>query len=802
VLCRVSVVSEFTGEIAATLSADPEAPALLAALHRRQLFISRRAGSPAAYRFHDLFREFLSLELSRRWPAAECARLRSQAAAVLATQERQDEAVDLALAAADWELAQRLLLALAPVVIKEGRRARFTNWCQQLPADVSGANGWLCHWLGVANMSNDMAAEQYFEQAYELLNASHDDRGAYLTAVNAVLSKTDSWRTHTGLSRWTRRVLSCLDHEPQDLSEAERALGWSGTLRAIEFADDYRVDRPTVERLLARTSAWLEQNAVSQDVNLRVAVSQSLIEYAGTDGKRELFDRAVDSVSGDLRHRELAPWVLGLWLVAFGSMSGRYFPFSRRGFPYPDAQAALRAAADIGVREQLRGVEFGALYHLQLLAKLRGSFEEFGMLVDRLAGIADSRYTTQVAIVADCQAARWTIEGSASRARPFCEQFMLAIEKADEPPIERWPHYITQFQVELRAGDYDAARNQLTAVLPQFDGEVRRRTAACVAIAEALRVRDEPDATYPALLRRAMDALAASNYFSVLLNLPDVLASLCDDALGIGAQDEYCKQLIAQRKLAPPTRSAHWPWTLCIHVLGDFRLMLHGCELDVGPKAPRKSLDLLKLLASARDQRLALDAAHEAIWPDADGAQAKAACDQALHRLRKWLGGDDLVVQREGHLKLDSTRVWVDLQFWQQTLAAAQAADAAARAGRMDRALEDFAGPLLDDDVVRLGLVRQTARIESDYLDATDQVFRQLTGQGGLAPVGQRVYARALRHFPTSERALEGLLRARILAGEHAAAVAEFRRFEKTVAATRGGTPSARLRHLIAPLLA
>ena len=56
----------------------------------------------------------------------------------------------------------------------------------------------------------------------------------------------------------------------------------------------------------------------------------------------------------------------------------------------------------------MRGVEFGALYHLQLLMKMRNDFSEFATLIARLAEIADSRYTTQVAVAADCQAALHT----------------------------------------------------------------------------------------------------------------------------------------------------------------------------------------------------------------------------------------------------------------------------------------------------------------------------------------------------------------------------------------------------------
>ena len=141
--------------------------------------------------------------------------------------------------------------------------------------------------------------------------------------------------------------------------------------------------------------------------------------------------------------------MLGDWLVNFGSATARYFPTPTGISLCLTPEDALRAAIAIGKRERLRGVEFGALYHLQLLMKLRGDFSEFEALVARLAEIADSRYTTQVAVVADCQAAAHTLKGDHALARAACDRFMAAIEAANEPPIERWPHFITKFQVLL-----------------------------------------------------------------------------------------------------------------------------------------------------------------------------------------------------------------------------------------------------------------------------------------------------------------------------------------------------------------
>jgi len=94
----------------------------------------------------------------------------------------------------------------------------------------------------------------------------------------------------------------------------------------------------------------------------------------------------------------------------------------------------LRAAVAIGEREGLRGVEFGALYHLQLLMKMRNDWSEFATVIARIDEIADSRFATQVAVAADCRATLHTRQRAFAEAYRDCKRFMEAIEAANEPP--------------------------------------------------------------------------------------------------------------------------------------------------------------------------------------------------------------------------------------------------------------------------------------------------------------------------------------------------------------------------------
>jgi LuxR family maltose regulon positive regulatory protein len=237
---------------------------------------------------------------------------------------------------------------------------------------------------------------------------------------------------------------------------------------------------------------------------------------------------------------------------------------------------------------------------------------------------------------------------------------MTAIEAANEPPLERWPHFITKFQVLLAEGNADGAAAFLTDLLPLFSGALRQRMDTCIRIARACRAKWHRDAAYPQLLRESFAELRTANWPAILLNVPGLLAELCGDALDHDIEPGLCRSLIARRALAPPPgASANWPWPLKVHMRDGLALDRDGVRIDLGAKPPARSLEILRLLASAKDQSCSLQQLYDRLWPDADGDKAKAACEQALHRLRRLLGRADLVVQREGKLRLAPDKVWV-----------------------------------------------------------------------------------------------------------------------------------------------
>lgn len=795
-MLKVSLLPEITPDLVKDLTGSEAARTLLARLHQRQLLVTRGESARSVYHLHDLLRDFLQNLLAQHFATHELASLREQAATLLNAAGYPDAAIELALQAQSWSLARGLISQRAETLIAQGRRATLIDWCNTLPA--SECDAWICYWLGVANMADDAAAESWFARAWAAFAERGELDGQCLTAARAVLSKSDSWRTHEGLAAWTQRVIDVIDRDFPKLSRGDQLLAWTGMLRAVDFAQNYRSDAPAVRRLRQSLLDRLAVRTAGDTSNLRLMASLTLIDHAGATGAADLFERAVDSVADDLRASDLSSWVFGSWLVTFGSVTSRYFSYAKRGFPYNSPEEALRAAVAIGEREALRGVEFGALYHLQLLMKLRNDWSEFATLIARIAEISDSRFTTQVAVAADCEAALHTRQKRFAAASADCERFMTAIEAANEPPLERWPHFITKFQVLLAAEMPNEAAAFLEGLIHLFDGAIRQRTQLCILAAHAFAAKWHGSADYAERLRTFMTHLRAANWTAALINLPDHLAELCADALELGIEADFCTALIQRRALVPPESSpSRWPWPLRLFVLGDFRMELNGAAVNPGAKPSTRSLDILRVLAIAKDHACSLQDIYEWLWPDAEGDQAKAACEQALHRLRKLLSTSDLIVQREARLYLSAQHTWVDLVDWERKLTLALRTSQEAV---MQRALDEFGGPLFHSERAAAWALPAIERVRSKFIELAGRLARKLEAQGNHAGA-RAVFLRAIDRYPTSAVCYEGLIRNRLAMQDQAGALEDYERYLRVIRSTREATPSPAIRSLVGALL-
>ena len=203
--------------------------------------------------------------------------------------------------------------------------------------------------------------------------------------------------------------------------------------------------------------------------------------------------------------------------------------------------------------------------------------------------------------------------------------------------------------------------------------------------------------------------------------------------------------------------------------------------------------NLMAFLAMHPDKEHPRERLVEALWPGKPGGQTRNRLNVTLYHLRKSLDSLDssfseAIVSRRATIRLDSSKVRIDLRVFRQSIAAARrATDDAARRRSYARAVSEYTGPLAPEVNEDWSLARQVESSEM-FQEAAVWLAGELEERGD--PVGARaILSAALDVEPFSERATELLTSWYIRSGQHEMAVSCAKRLRRALAA-HGRPPS------------
>ena len=116
------------------------------------------------------------------------------------------------------------------------------------------------------------------------------------------------------------------------------------------------------------------------------------------------------------------------------------------------------------------------------------------------------------------------------------------------------------------------------------------------------------------------------------------------------------------------TQEHHGTPLVSIFTLGRFSLLLNGKPAEFGRKVPRRPLELLKTIIALGGREISTASLMSALWPDVDGDTAQRSFDTTLHRLRKIVGDDRVLVLKDGKLSLNGRHCWIDVWAFERLL--------------------------------------------------------------------------------------------------------------------------------------
>jgi LuxR family maltose regulon positive regulatory protein len=648
-------------ELAAELTGRDDVVALLERLAAASLFTDRRgAGAGTVYVFHALFAEFLSRRIERALTPTPLRALRARAGRLLLARGLVDAGLQRLADAGAWDETAAALARLAPDYIAAGRTAALRTHLDRLPDVPRRA---LVYWRALCTLDADPVA------ALADLEIAQRDAGDNADAALAVAAARAVALLALGRMAALDGCLQVLDACAQRATEIAAGAGTDvdshpgaaddefalrvvpGLLSAVVMRAPWH---PLAEPLAARAERLLHrESAPGQRLLLGTLVFHLLWR-----GHVDRLERIVAHVDALCTHPAAAPRALLRWwgvVVLVKTLLGRQHE------AHADAQRALAlAASDKALAPQRAGCELQAML-VALAAR------------DAVA----ARHHLDAAALAlrpDQAAERSTLEH---------QRAILALLEQDAPTAlrlmraavdsARGSGFVLREHIALIghalaaacSGAHDEAARALDEVFAHpFHAEARWHhwVGGAVAAYAALQ-RGEGEAALMHL-RGALGAAAAHGFRHgpMLFACGDMMARLMALALAHGIEPAVARDIVRRHTLAaPPGADALWPWPLRVHALGGWRVELDDAPLPAGRKESRRLLELLRLLVAQGDAPLPLAAAADTLWPDAEGDAARNALDNALHRLRRMLGGDDRVLLRHGALLLNPAYCWSDV---------------------------------------------------------------------------------------------------------------------------------------------
>lgn len=138
-LLATSVLDVMTPETCDRLLQRTDSSQIFAYLEEQQLFLIPLTGQNRAYRYHQLFRDFLLEQLGE-----ECISLRRRAGRIASELGDKDQAVEFMLSAGIDSETLSLVIEAGLLAFRQGRWLTVARWLEQIDVERIQAEPWLC----------------------------------------------------------------------------------------------------------------------------------------------------------------------------------------------------------------------------------------------------------------------------------------------------------------------------------------------------------------------------------------------------------------------------------------------------------------------------------------------------------------------------------------------------------------------------------------------------------------------------------------------------------------------------------
>lgn len=632
------------------LTGDALTALRVAGLCHTHCFIDRHAQPSEVYQYHSLFRNFLLTEGRARFTPERLRVLQARAAQLL-EQDGQCEAAALQLISArDWQSLVALVSRHVAVMLRQGRVQTIESWLHALPADYLAATPWGLYWLGLCHLHHcDRLGPNEFSRAYELFKVAGDREGillAWAGAVDALLA-THNYRA---LDPWMADLDEQLRHSPDLPSGNVEHRVTTSMFSALLHRCPGRIDR----------DAWHERlkNCLreSDDGTQTVAMARAALQYQVWFGTSAGCAVVVDRVRVIAQTAGQTP----ANVIQCGLIEATYLWFTAS---FGECLTSIRSSLDIAAESGLHRWD-NELYGLGVCANI--GLSRYPEAQDWLQKMSMTLYLRcrhdagqYHYLSAWCEMARGDTVGAFEHANAAHRIFSLGGGVLDIALADG-----CLAQLSFERSEWHDARQSLDALRAAVTAT---GSPHLEFVCHLIHFSQENGKAAKGRSRNILSRLFAlgsrHDYQNSCWWQRRLVAQAAVMALSMSIDVEYVQSLVRRHDLTldnPPFAVERWPWPIKIHTLGRFSLLKYDQPLWASRKAQHKPLEMLKVLIAYGGREVSVDLIAAVLWPDAEGDAAHNSFEITLHRLRKLIGMDRILLLRDGRLTLDSRYCWVD----------------------------------------------------------------------------------------------------------------------------------------------
>jgi len=783
-LLKTAFLTSTTAEMAEALTGVRHSGKILSQLHADNYFIEKHQEPHVSYHYHPLFKDFLIAQAKLKYSHDAVLSIQRHSAVVLAESGHTEDAAALLIEMKNWEELIPLILDYAQLLINQGRCKTLREWLAAIPQSLIDATPGLLYWEGICRLSiNPVESRTFFERAFHIFNANGNKAGslsAWSGAVDTFFFEYDGLKPLDPWIIWLDEHISEESTYPSLQIETRVSLSMAGAL-AWRMPDHPRIKEWVNKAVL------LSQKTKNNNQSLQAYQHISYLMFMGRFEDCALF---VKDMKQKVRLHDFSPLEKISLLMVESVLCQLTSESASKGV------GLIKDCIKIAEETGLHILDPAILGHGVYTFLSAGDAESAGKFLAELEKTVDSDRRMHTAHYYHIAAWYHQVIGDYHQAVALARKAVALIEEAGAPFPEAYARLGLALALH-ETGDDGEAFHHLAAAK-----EMSKRTGSMYLkylthLASAHFAFDNAsDEEGREAVRNAMLCGRQNNY-TALVNFwrPDIMAGICRKALEADIETIYVQKLIRQLDLVPDVPSSAvevWPWEIKIKTFDSFEIWRDGKRLEFSVKAPRKLLAMLKLLIACGPKGAGQEELADMLWPESGGDVALQALDTNLHRLRQLLKHEKVIQVREGRVKFDPQRCWIDAHAFEEMLRCADDKLKPGLNGKtsnnkrqpqgiqlLERATRLYTGPFLDKTPEPWALAyRERLRIK--YLKAVQRLGLYFEHRGYFDHA-VNWYEKGLEIDDVSEPIYQNLMKCYRTMGRTAEAVSLYQRCRRTL---------------------